>query len=101
MISAAKPNYVTFALPLMAVLMIETWRRDGRQVVTGTMIGWAIMAWLSMILLEVPWNWLKLVGLMTWALLLLAPASLRLIRTVSVTPGDAPFDFRLRQNTIE
>ena len=53
------------------------------------MIGWVITAWLSMILLEVPWNWLKLVGLMTWALLLLAPASLRLIRTVSVMPGDA------------
>jgi hypothetical protein len=101
MILAAKPNYVTFALPLMAVLMIETWRRAGREVVTGTMIGWAIMAWLLMILVEVPWNWLKLIGLMTWALLLLAPASLRLIRTVSVTPGDAPFDFRLRQNTIE
>jgi hypothetical protein len=42
-----------------------------------------------MISLEVRWNWLKLVGLMTWALLLLAPASLRLIRTVSVMPGDA------------
>jgi hypothetical protein len=89
MISAAKPNYVTFALPLMAVLMLETWQRAGRQVVTGTMIGWTIMAWLSMISLEVRWNWLKLVGLMTWALLLLAPASLRLIRTVSVMPGDA------------
>ena len=40
------------------------------------MIGWSVIAWLSMIALDMPWNWLKLIGPMTWALLLLAPTSL-------------------------
>jgi Glycosyltransferase family 87 len=84
MISVAKPNYVTFAVPLMAVFMIETWRRIGRQVITAGMIGWMIIAWTSMIALELPWSWIKIVGPMTWALLLLGPASLSIIGTVSV-----------------
>ena len=67
----------------MAVLFIEAWRRIGKEVITGTMIAWTVAAWLSMIALEVPWNWLKLVGPMTWVLLLLGPASLSLVRKVS------------------
>jgi hypothetical protein len=83
MISVAKPNYVTFALPLMAVFMIETWRRVGQQVITNSMIGWMVIAWASMIALELPWNWIKTVGPMTWALLLLGPASLSMIGAAS------------------
>jgi hypothetical protein len=84
MISFAGPQYVTFAVPLMAVLLIEAQRRRGEEVVTGTMMAWTIVAWLSMIALEVPWNWLKLLGPMTWALLLLGPASLSLIGKLSL-----------------
>ncbi len=83
MIAFAGPQYVTVAVPLMAVLFIEAWRRIGKEVITGTMIAWTVAAWLSMIALEVPWNWLKLVGPMTWVLLLLGPASLSLVRKVS------------------
>ncbi len=89
MISFAGPQYVTFALPLMAVLLIESWRRTGEQAITATMAGWTIIAWLSMIALEVPWNWLKIIGPMTWALLLLGPASLSLISQLTVKPGAA------------
>jgi len=71
-------------VPLMAVLFIEGWRRRGEEVITGTMIAWTVAAWLSMIALEVPWNWLKLGGPMTWVLLLLAPASFSLVRSVSM-----------------
>ena len=67
----------------MTVLLAETWRRKGAGVVTGVMIVWSIAAWLSMILQEVPWVWLKLIGPMTWVLLALAPPSLWLLRSVS------------------
>jgi hypothetical protein len=83
MIAFAGPQYVTCAVPLIGVLMVETWRRAGEEVVSGAMIGWALFAWMSMIALEVPWNWVKLIGPMTWALLLLAPPSLSLIGKVS------------------
>jgi hypothetical protein len=84
MIAFVGPQYVTFAMPLMAVLFIEGWRRRGEEVITGTMIAWTVAAWLSMIALEVPWNWFKLGGPMTWVLLLLAPASFSLVRSVSM-----------------
>ena len=88
MISVSKPNYVTFAVPLMAVFIIEAWRRARRQVVTGRMIGWTLIAWLSMATLELPlWSWIKIVGPMTWALLLLGPASLSLVRRSSIVSG--------------
>jgi hypothetical protein len=48
------------------------------------MIAWTIAAWLSMIALEVPWAWLKLIGPMTLVLLLLAPASLMLLGNISL-----------------
>jgi len=83
MISFAGPQYITFAVPLMAVLMLEAWRRTGEQALTAAMIGWPIVAWLSMIALEVPWNWLKILGPMTWALLLLGPASLALVSSAA------------------
>jgi hypothetical protein len=63
--------------------MIEAWRRAGEEVVSGVMIGWSVLAWLSMIALDMPWNWLKLAGPMTWVLLLLAPSSLSLLAHVS------------------
>jgi hypothetical protein len=50
------------------------------------MIVWSIAAWLSMIVQEVPWVWLKLIGPMTWVLLALAPPSLILLRDVSRGP---------------
>jgi Glycosyltransferase family 87 len=83
MISFAGPQYVTCAVPLMGIMLIEGWRRAGAEIVTGAMIAWAVFAWLSMIALEVPWDWLKVIGPMTLALLLLAPASLALIARVS------------------
>ena len=83
MISFAGPQYVTSAAPLIGVLMIEAWRRAREEVVSGVMIGWSVIAWLSMIALDMPWNWLKLIGPMTWVLLLLAPASLSLIARLS------------------
>jgi hypothetical protein len=86
MISFAGPQYATYALPLMAVFLIEAWQRLGREVLTPSMVAWTVAAWLSMIALEVPWNWLKLAGPMTIALLLLAPASLSLIARVSPIP---------------
>ncbi len=94
MISFAGPQYVTSAVPLIGVLMIEAWRRAHEEVVSGVMIGWSVIAWLSMIALDMPWNWLKLIGPMTWTLLLLAPASLSLIAQLSrgygAVTGQAP-----------
>jgi hypothetical protein len=89
MIAFAGPQYVTSAVPLVGVLLVEMWRRKDEEVITGPMIAWAVFAWLSMIALEAPWNWLKLIGPMTWALLLLAPASLSLIAKVSVQSAAA------------
>lgn len=89
MISFAGPQYVTSAVPLMAVFLVEGWRRLGKEVVTGAMVAWSVVAWLSMIALEVPWDWLKIVGPMTWALLLIAPASLSLIVQASRAPRSA------------
>jgi hypothetical protein len=86
MIPSAGPQYVTVAVPLMTVLLVETWRRKGAEIVTGTMVAWSIAAWLSMIVQEVPWAWVKLIGPMTWVLLLLAPASFSLLRSLSARP---------------
>jgi hypothetical protein len=83
MIPSAGPQYVTLAVPLMTVLLAETWRRKSAEIVTGVMVVWSIAAWLSMIVQEVPWAWLKLVGPMSWVLLVLAPPSLTLLRHVS------------------
>ncbi len=89
MIPFAGPQYATYAVPLMAVLIVETWRRAGEEVITINMIGWTVLAWSSMLALELPWGWIKTVGPMTWALLLLGPASLALVGKVSTTPAIA------------
>jgi hypothetical protein len=86
MIPSAGPQYVTVAVPLMTVLLAETWRRKGAEIVTEVMVVWSIAAWLSMIVQEVPWAPLKLIGPMTWVLLALAPPSLMLLREVSMGP---------------
>ena len=39
----------------MSVLLAETWRRKGAEIVTEVMVVWSIAAWLSMIVQEVPW----------------------------------------------
>jgi hypothetical protein len=96
MIPSAGPQYVTVAIPLTAVILIEAWRRKGAEVVTGAMIAWTIAAWLSMIALEVPSAWLKLIGPMTWVLLLLAPVSLTLLGNIS-SSGEAAKGPRLAQ----
>lgn len=88
MISFAGPQYVTCAVPLMAVFMVESCRR-GKDAVTGPMIAWSVAAWLSMIALELPWIWLKVIGPMTLALLLIAPASLSLIGRASPEAREA------------
>jgi hypothetical protein len=89
MIPSAGPQYVTVAVALMTVLLAETWRRRGAETVTAVMLVWSIAAWLSMIAQEVPWAWLKLVGPMSWVLLVLAPPSLTLLRHVSAAPQAA------------
>ena len=82
MISVAKPNYVTFVLPLMAILLVEAWRQAGQQIASGRLVAWSVIAWLSVAALQLPvWTWIKVAGPMTWALLLLGPPSLRLLRT--------------------
>ncbi len=86
MIPSAGPQYVTVAVPLMTVLLAETWRRKGAEIVTGQMILWSIAAWLSMIVQEVPWAPIKLIGPMTLVLLVLAPPGLALLRDVSRPP---------------
>jgi Glycosyltransferase family 87 len=83
MIPSAGPQYVTVAVPLMTILLAETWRQKGAEIVTGIMIVWSIAAWLSMIAQEVPWTWLKLIGPMSWVLLALAPPSFALLRDAS------------------
>ena len=83
MMPSAGPQYVTVAVPLMTVLLAETWRRKGAEIVTEVMVVWSIAVWLSMIVQEVPWAPLKLTGPMTLVLLALAPPSLMLLREVS------------------
>lgn len=79
MISVSKPHYLTFALPLMAVLLLDAFARSGRPRITPAMVGWSALAWTSLIALDAPWIWLKTLGPITWVLLLLAPVSLSLI----------------------
>jgi hypothetical protein len=90
MITPAGPQYVTFAVPLMAVFLIESWRCTGKHAVTVAMAVWTVIAWLSMIALETPWNWLKIIGPMTCALLLLGPASLALLVKASKNSRQRP-----------
>jgi len=87
MISFAGPQYVTYAAPLIAALMVEAWRRPDDPVLIGRMFAWPAFAWTAMLALEAPWNWVKIVGPITWALLLLAPESLSLLRRLSVSGG--------------
>jgi hypothetical protein len=90
MIAVAKPHYVTSVAPLLAVFIIEGWRRTGQQVVSRRLIVWAFIAVIAMATLELPlWKWIKLVGPMTWALLLLVPPGLSLIRSTSKAPAMA------------
>jgi len=67
----------------MTVLLIETWRRTGVESVTAVMVVWSVAAWLSMIVQEVPFAAVKLIGPMTLVLLALAPPSLAVLRDVS------------------
>jgi Glycosyltransferase family 87 len=83
MIPSAGPQYVTVAVPLMAVLLAETWRRIGVESITALLVVWSVAAWLSMIVQEVPWAPLKLLGPMSLVLLALAPPALALLRAVS------------------
>jgi Glycosyltransferase family 87 len=83
MIPSAGPQYVTVAVPLMAVLLAETWRRIGVESITALLLVWSVAAWLSMIVQEVPWAPLKLLGPMSLVLLALAPPALALLRAVS------------------
>ncbi len=89
MIASSRPNYLTFAVPLMGVFLVEAWRRIGEQRITGPMIGWALAAWLSILTLDwrwegrMPWDWLRIVGPMTWVLLVIGPASLALVAEAS------------------
>jgi len=84
MITSAGPQYVTYAVPLIAAFMVEAWRHAADRVLIGRMFVWPVLAWIAMLLLEVPWSWVKIVGPMTWAMLLLAPESLLLVRRLSV-----------------
>ena len=73
----------------MAVFLIESWRRTDKPV-TVAMAVWTVIACLSMIALEMPWNWLKIIGPMTCALLLLGPASLALLVKASKNSRQRP-----------
>jgi hypothetical protein len=73
--------------------------RRGAEVVIATIIAWTIAAWLSMIALEAPWAWLKLIGLMTWVLLLLTAAGLVLLGSLS-RPSAAAKAPRLAQKAL-
>jgi Glycosyltransferase family 87 len=90
MIAFAGPAYVPLAVPLLAVLFLEAWRRGGEETVTATMIVWPVAAWLSMIALETPWDWLKLLGPMTWVLLVLVPIGLSKLAEVSMKSDPIP-----------
>jgi hypothetical protein len=90
MIPFAGSPYVTTAVPLMAVLMIEAWRRTGEESITATMVTRSAVVWLSMVASEVGWDWLRLAGPMTWALLLFAPPSLLLMARLSVSSSARP-----------
>jgi len=88
MIPSAGPQYVTVAVPPMTVLLVDTWRRTGVESITAVMVVWSVAAWLSMIVQEVPFAPVKLIGPMTLVLLALAPPSLSVLRDVS-RPGQA------------
>jgi hypothetical protein len=67
----------------MTVLLAETWRRTAVVSVTPVMFVWSVAAWLSMIVQEVPWAALKLLGPMSLVLLALAPPSFAVLRAIS------------------
>ena len=83
LVSVAKPNYLAFVVPLIGVLTIERWRRDGHVGIIAPMVAWASFAWLSIISLELHRNWLYVAAPMTWAVLFLGPESLWLVGDVS------------------
>jgi hypothetical protein len=83
MVPSAGPQYVTVAVPLMTVLLVETWRRTAVESVTAVMVVWSVATWMSMIVQEVPFTPVKLIGPMTLVLLALAPPSLAVLRDAS------------------
>lgn len=85
LVPVAKPNYLAFVVPLIGVLTIERWRRDGHVGIIAPMVAWASFAWLSIISLELHRNWLYVAAPMTWAVLFLGPKSLWLVGDISAS----------------
>lgn len=88
MIAFAGPAYVPFVVPLVTVVFLEGWRRRGAEMVTAAMIAWSVAAWASMIVLEVPGDWVKLLGPMTWVFLFLLLAGLSVLGAVSASADE-------------
>lgn len=72
LLSVSQPNYVAFAAPLVAVVMIDGWRRSGEVKTVPMLVAWAGVMWLGMFATEGGlWEPLRIVGLATPALVVL------------------------------
>ncbi len=66
MLLVSQPNYVAFALPLVAIAQVEAWRRDGMVGPSWWLVGWSLLMWLGMIATEVEIvRPLRVIGLVT------------------------------------
>jgi len=66
MLSVSQPNYVAFAVPLVAVVQFDAWRRRGEVQVVPLLIAWAGLMWVGMVATEGGmWGPLRVVGLTT------------------------------------
>ncbi|MCG6203685.1 DUF2029 domain-containing protein [Rhodopseudomonas sp. HC1] len=72
LLSVSQPNYVAFVAPLVAVVQLDEWRRNGEVRAVPALIAWAGVMWLGMVATEGGlWQPLRVVGLATPAIVVL------------------------------
>lgn len=87
MLSVSQPNYVAFVAPLVAAIQLEAWRRSGRVDIVPALVAWAGVMWLGMIATEGGlWQPLRVIGLVTPALIALAIWGMVCLRRAAAPP---------------
>jgi len=87
MLSVSQPNYVAFAAPLIAWLQFALWRRTGRVRAVPALVAWSALMWFGMVAVEGGAGQpLRVIGLMTPALVALLAWGLSRLRRAAASP---------------
>jgi Glycosyltransferase family 87 len=84
MISVSEPHYWAQAMPLVAIMVAETWRRAAQAIVSPALFVWTLAAWFSMLATSLPiWQPLRLLGPDTPVFLTLVGAGFIVLATLN------------------